>query len=184
MRAYRVVFPAFFAVLTAIGAWIKIPFYPVPLTLQVFFVLLSGVLLGRYLGVLSQVIYVFMGLLGLPVFSGTSGITVIWSPTFGYIVGFVFASYVAGSLAERFKKTLSFYKVMGICIAGILVIYLFGITGLYFNLNYIMGKNITMFNTLKVGFFPFILGDVIKGLAVSYIVIKMLPYLNKLKECN
>ncbi len=64
--------PAVFAVLTSIGAWISIPLpiTPVPLTLQVFFVLLSGAVLGGRLGALSQIMYMLLGLVGLPVFAG------------------------------------------------------------------------------------------------------------------
>ncbi|HOO47090.1 MAG TPA: biotin transporter BioY, partial [Deltaproteobacteria bacterium] len=73
--------------LTAAGAFIKIPIAPVPITLQNFFVILSGIILGPKAGALSQIVYIIIGLIGLPVFSGGGGPSYIFKPTFGYILG-------------------------------------------------------------------------------------------------
>ena len=89
-----------FAALTALGAYIKIPIQPVPVTLQVFFALLSGALLGAELGALSQVLYLLAGLLGLPVFAFGGGLTYVLQPTFGYLIGYVLAAYVVGRMLE------------------------------------------------------------------------------------
>jgi biotin transport system substrate-specific component len=79
----RVIGIAVFIILTSLGAFVRIPlpFSPVPLTLQTFFVLLGGALLGSNLGALSQLSYIFLGVLGLPVFSGAgSGLSYFWAP--------------------------------------------------------------------------------------------------------
>lgn len=90
-----------FACLTALGAVVQIPIGPVPITLQVLFVLLSGLVLGSRLGALSQMQYLAMGLAGAPVFAGgKSGLIALLGPTGGYLVGFVVAAYVAGLVAE------------------------------------------------------------------------------------
>ena len=90
-----------FACLTALGALVQIPIGPVPITLQVLFVLLSGLVLGSRLGALSQMEYLTIGLAGAPVFAqGKSGLIALLGPTGGYLVGFVVAAYLAGLVAE------------------------------------------------------------------------------------
>lgn len=89
------------AALTAVGARIAIPWWPVPATLQVFFVLLCGVTLGRKWGAAAQAQYVAAGALGLPIFAGgRAGPAALLGPTGGYLVGFIAAAYVAGWLTE------------------------------------------------------------------------------------
>ena len=98
------VFASLFAALTAAGAYIQIPmpFSPVPVTLQVFFVLLAGSILKSKWGSLSMIVYTLLGIAGLPVFAGgSSGIGVLLGPTGGYIVGFILAAYVIGKLSEK-----------------------------------------------------------------------------------
>jgi len=90
-----------FVVLTSLGAFVRIPlgFTPVPLTLQTFFVLLSGAILGSNLGLFSQAGYLLLGAAGLPIFSGAgSGLLYLFGPTAGYLWGFIIASFVVGRL--------------------------------------------------------------------------------------
>jgi len=90
-----------FACLTALGAQVQVPISPVPVTLQVLFVLLSGLVLGSKLGILSQLEYLAFGLAGMPVFAqGKSGLLALLDPTGGYLVGFILGAYIAGLLAE------------------------------------------------------------------------------------
>lgn len=155
---------ALFAVLTAVGAWIRIPFPVVPLTLQVFFVLLSGILLGPFWGPASQLLYLLLALLGLPVLAGAaSGPGVIFLPTFGFLLGFMGASWAAGWYAFRFTNhnpTLGHYSMA--CMLGLGVLYLLGLGGLYWNLNYIAGKELSFLQVCRIGFLPFIAGDLVK----------------------
>jgi biotin transport system substrate-specific component len=93
-----------FIAFTTLSAFVRIPlpFTPVPLTLQTLFVLFSGALLGRRLGVLTQTGYLLLGLTGLQVFTGIgSGALYLLGPTGGYIVGFILASFFAGSLFSQ-----------------------------------------------------------------------------------
>ena len=153
-----------FALLTALGALIRIPlpFTPVPITLQTFFVLLSGVMLGTTRGTLSQVAYVTAGAAGLPIFAGmTFGFAMLFGPTGGYLVGFVLApavvNYVLSGSSSRWRLVLS-------AAAGTLVIFLVGNLWLW-NLT---GGGIT--DTLLLGFVPFIPGALIKiGLLVAVV---------------
>ncbi|MCL2669215.1 MAG: biotin transporter BioY [Syntrophaceae bacterium] len=95
----KMAYAALFGALTAVGAYIMIPLPLVPLTLQTFFVTLSGALLGGAMGAASQVVYILLGVIGLPVFAGgKSGIGVLFGPTGGYLIGFVAGAYVTGRL--------------------------------------------------------------------------------------
>ena len=98
-KTQRMVRIALFATLTATGAYIvlPLPFTPVPFTLQLLFTLLSGLVLGPQDGAISQLVYMALGILGVPVFAGgNAGLGVLIGPTGGYLVGFVLASYVVG----------------------------------------------------------------------------------------
>jgi biotin transport system substrate-specific component len=90
-----------FAGLTAVGAQIEIPHYPIPFTLQTFFVLLAGAFLGSRNGFSSQILYLFVGAIGLPVFSGGAfGIVKLFGPTGGYLLSFPVAAAVVGYLVH------------------------------------------------------------------------------------
>ncbi len=104
LKTRDMVLVALFAALTAIGGWLSfpLPFSPVPITLQVLFVLLAGALLGPMRGALSQIIYVLIGAIGLPVFAQFSGgIGILVGPTGGYLIGFIVAAFLVGLIVEK-----------------------------------------------------------------------------------
>ena len=96
-----------FAALTAIGAFIRIPLPYVPFTLQVLFVYLAGSLLGSKKGMQSQLVYVGVGLAGLPVFTQGGGIGYFLQPTFGYLLGYIAGAFVVGWIIERITNQRS-----------------------------------------------------------------------------
>ena len=156
---------ALFVVLTTIGGWIKIPMFPVPITLQTFFVLLSGFVLGPIKGALSQLLYLVLGLIGLPIFAHGGGIGYVLQPTFGYLIGFVFAAFITGFLFKRFRpinNRLAMFRAVGFNFVGILLISFVGVCYLYLNLNFIMGSEITFQNVMISGFLLFLPADIIK----------------------
>ena len=111
-----------FIILTTLGAFIRIPlpFSPVPITLQTFFVLLSGALLGANLGITAQLSYVCLGLSGLPIFTGTgSGALYLFGPTGGYLAGFVLASFLLGKTIKYSRGNL--LSVFGLVSPGFLI---------------------------------------------------------------
>ncbi len=119
-----------FAIATAVGARVEIPHQPVPYTLQTFFVLLAGALLGKRNGAVSQFLYLSMGLVGLPVFSaGGFGLAKILGPTGGYLLSFPVASFVVGYLVESRKEFLWALVSMFV---GAAVIFSLGTVQLYF----------------------------------------------------
>jgi biotin transport system substrate-specific component len=156
---------AVFSVLTALGAWVSIPLpiTPVPVTLQVFFVLLSGAVLGKRLGSLAQMIYLLLGLIGLPVFAGgESGPGVLVGPTGGYLIGFVAAAYLTGMLAES-NRGSNFLRMLVASLCGLIPIYLFGVIGLW------VWLRSTLPVLLLVGVIPFLPVDAIKAILAGYI---------------
>ena len=134
-KIFRNIFIALIGtVLLAISAKIKIPFYPVPMTMQTFVVIFLGITLGWKLGVATVILYLFEGIIGLPVFSGSPekglGIVYFTGPTMGYLIGFLFTVYFAGSI--NFNKNLlksflqlifsvSFIYILGVIWLGVLI---------------------------------------------------------------
>jgi len=164
-----------FILLTAVGALIRIPlpFTPVPVTLQTFFVLLSGAILGRRLGPLSQGGYVCLGVFGVPLFAGGGGYLHILGPTGGYLIGFIVASWIVGRLLDS-GKGLSFIKVSLVMAFASLVIYLLGALHLALVVNTGLRKAILM------GVLPFISGDTLKLLVAAVLYWRFSGRLNKL----
>lgn len=121
-----------FSILTAISAQISIPIKPVPFTLQTMIVLLAGAFLGAKNGAYSQLIYIFLGAIGLPVFAqtadGTIGLARLLGPTGGYLFAFPIAAYLVGYLTEKNQKYLT--VIISMFIAELVVI-LFGTLYLY-----------------------------------------------------
>lgn len=144
----------FFSVLTGISAqiYIKLPFTPVPITMQTFVVLLSGILLGKNFGSISQIFYFLIGISGIGWFyAGTGGII---RPTNGYIIGFIFASYISGYFSEKNNSGINL--ILGMIFATI-IIYFFGCLWLFG----FTGKNFK--ELMLIGVLPFIPFDILKA---------------------
>ncbi|MGL4322841.1 MAG: biotin transporter BioY [Beijerinckiaceae bacterium] len=115
------------------SARISVPFYPVPMTMQTLVVLMIGAAYGARLGLATVALYLFEGLIGLPVFAGTPergiGLAYMVGPTGGFLLGFAAAAYLTGWLAER-GWDRSILKLMGAMALGHAVIFLFGLSWL------------------------------------------------------
>lgn len=179
LNVKEMILVALFAALTAVGAFIKIPLGAVPITLQLLFTVLAGILLGSKLGALSQLVYMIIGLLGVPVFSsGTVGLTSVISPSFGYVIGFVLGAYVIGKIAEG-KTKPSIVRLFIASIAGVIVIYAVGVPYLYLMMNNVVGKAMTFGKALKVGLIIFIPGDILKCVLATALGFKAVPAVKK-----
>jgi biotin transport system substrate-specific component len=164
----KMVFASLFAALTAAGAYIQIPvpFSPVPVTLQVFFVLLAGSMLKSKWGSLSMVVYTLLGIAGLPVFAGgSSGIGVLFGPTGGYIFGFILAAYLTGKLSEKAESAgKSGFAINALNMStGVLVIYALGVSQL------MLVAEIGSWTALTLGAIPFLPGEIVKTAVAAYI---------------
>jgi biotin transport system substrate-specific component len=157
-----------FAALIAVGAFIRIPIpiSPVPVTLQVLFIFLAGAILGARWGLVSVIVYLLLGIVGLPVFSGgSSGIGVLLGPTGGYLVGFAVAALVIGAFSEKLG-TSSVLKNAAFMFVGLLIIYFFGATYLMYV------AQISMDSAIVLGVLPYLPGDLLKLALSSFIVAK------------
>lgn len=112
-------------VLMVVASFIRIPIPYVPLTFQTVVAVLAGLLLGVKWGAASMFIYLFMGLVGLPVFSGGGGFSYVLQLTFGYIVGFVAAAFVVGLI--RGDANFTFRRAIVSALVGVVVNYIFGV---------------------------------------------------------
>jgi biotin transport system substrate-specific component len=157
-----------FTALTVLGAGMKIPLPAVSITLQTFFVLLSGHFLGPIYGAASQIAYLFLGLIGLPVFSEGGGLAYIFKPTFGYLLGFPFASFVAGIIVHRGMKLSSpppaanWAQLILANVFALLAIFVPGVIYLWWNFNFVLGQSFTFAAAIHLGFLVFLPGDAIK----------------------
>ncbi|WP_287154086.1 biotin transporter BioY [Candidatus Solincola tengchongensis] len=169
-----------FAALTGIGAVIRIPLSPVPVTMQVFFVLLSGLVLGPFWGMASQIAYLLMGLCGAPFFAAPphAGPLVLFGPTGGYLWGFVLAAGIAGWASRIGPAGSGFLKIpvrllpIAACLAGLAAIYICGASWLAAWLA-LHGKDAAL--AFELGVKPFILVDLAKAsgaTAASYLIPK------------
>jgi biotin transport system substrate-specific component len=138
----------------AICSQIYVPFFPVPLTLQTIGVLFTASILGARYGTIAILIYLAEGIAGLPVFAGfSSGLSVILGPTGGYLIGFVLAAYLIGSLMEK-SKTRAFSEILIIGVLGDMIL----LTSGYLQLALFVGYS----DAYTLGIMPFILGDLLK----------------------
>lgn len=103
-----------FAVLTFLAAQVSVPAQPVPFTLQTMLVVLSGAFLGSKNGAYSQVAYIALGAMGLPVFAGFSSVLSLFGPTAGYLLAFPLGAFVAGAIIERKKSFFSVFMAMAL----------------------------------------------------------------------
>tara|TARA_Y100000287_G_scaffold167172_1_gene150361 strand:- start:160 stop:750 length:591 start_codon:yes stop_codon:yes gene_type:complete len=151
------------------SAKIKVPLYPVPMTLQPMAVLMIAMLFGRKLATLTVGLYIFKGIIGIPVFAFGGGLMYLMGPTGGFILGFFVSAFIVGYLADSGwgkKVSLSIISML----IGMAVIYSLGI----FQLALLKGFN---FALLK-GFYPFLLGDFYKLLLAGIIT----PYIWKISK--
>ena len=166
----KTIFLAFIgSILLAISSKIKIPFYPVPMTMQTFVVVLIGLLYGWKLGVFTVTLYLFEGAIGLPVFAGTPekgiGLVYFTGPTMGYLIGFLLAVFISGyffpkiknsgqNVGSLFGKLIISAKLFMLFVASMLSIYILGIIWLS---NFVGWDKV-----LVLGVYPFLLAEIFK----------------------
>jgi len=178
-----------FTALTAVGAFVRIPLPYVPLTLQTVFVLLAGDLLPPRFAVLSQIAYLLIGLVGLPVFANGGGLGYVLHPTFGYLAAFPLAAWVVAILtrnwvipkynvqvhakeSSRTKFDLVRRFVFINCF-GILIVLFFGVVYLFANINIIAGGHLSLLHAFWTGMIVFLPGDSLKVLIASMLAVEI-----------
>jgi len=159
------------SILLTISAKIKIPFYPVPMTMQTFVVLFLGISFGYKVGTSAVVLYLLEGISGLPVFSNSPekgvGIAYFVGPTMGYLIGFMFACMLAGYFKYDKNIIKNFLKVL----ASTSLIYLFGVLWL----GTLIGWDKPI---LSFGVYPFLLAELFKMLLLTFLIGKIIKFKN------
>ena len=174
----EMILTALFAALTAVGAFIKVPLPYIPFTLQYFFCAFAGIFLGARLGAVSQILYIIIGLIGIPVFTEGGGPSYVLKPTFGYLIGFIAAAWVIGKILQNDTKP-SILKLIAAQIVGLVPMYAIGVTYLYFISNVYLNKDMPFTIAVKFGFIPFIGTDLVKIIAAALVAYKVVPLLKK-----
>jgi len=147
---------ALFTALISVTAFIRIPAPLVPITLQSGMVLLAGLLLGPKYGSLSVLLYVLLGLVGIPVFALGGGLAYIFQPTFGYLLGFIAGAYLTGVLAWRtcgIGRNISVKRLYIAVFSGLMVIYMIGTLYCYMISVFVLGT--------ALAFWPLILSCIL-----------------------
>ncbi len=161
----------FGSLLITLSAKIKIPFYPVPMTMQTFMIILIGASFGYKIGLATVSIYLLEGIIGLPVFSNSpekgTGLVYFTGPTMGYLLGFLGAVFFAGYFKYNKNTFLNFIKI----VFSVFAIYLLGLIWL----GYLIGWDKPIF---KLGAEPFLLAELLKVIILTILV----PYLSKLRK--
>src|SRR5215203_195364 len=162
----RIAAVLFVTALTAAAAQISIPlpFTPVPFTLQPMVVLLGGAALGARLGMSAQVLYLALGIAGLPVFAASpilpQGFARLLRPTGGYLLSYPIAAFVSGYLAQRGFDRRYLTSVVAM-FAGLAIVFTCGVTWLAF------GAHVGLAGAIRTGLVPFIPADIIKVLLAA-----------------
>ena len=155
------------SILLTISAKIKIPFYPVPMTMQTFVVLFLGISFGYKVGVGTIFLYLLEGIAGLPVFSNSPekgiGIAYFVGPTMGYLIGFIFACFLAGYFKYNSNYLINFLKIL----VSTSIIYIFGVIWL----GTLIGWDKPI---LQLGVFPFLLAEFFKMLLLTLLIKKVI----------
>lgn len=144
---------------------VKIPITIIPVTLQTFGLLVVCGILGRK-AVIAVIVYILLGIIGIPVFSGFgSGIGVILGPTGGFIIGFIPMSLFVGNFYDREK---SMYYNFGVMLIGSIILYVVGVAIFCYNVN------MSVKEALPIVMYPFVIGDLLK-IIVALVTLKKIP---------
>lgn len=176
MKTKDLVLISLFAALMVVGAMIKIPnpFNPaVPITLQLFFAVFAGLLLGARKGLFSMLLYLLLGLVGLPVFSSGGGPGYVLQPTFGYLIGFAVTAWIIGLFVDKMSD-IKFVKVFGAAVIGCVVAYIIGNIYFYFIMNLYLGKAmglVTVFSIMT----PYFVKDLVLTAVAASTAVAVIP---------
>lgn len=165
---------ALFAALSAVGAFIKIPLGPVPVTMQFLFTNLAGLMLGARRGLISVLLYIFIGLVGIPVFTGGGGPAYVLMPTFGYLLGMALGAWLSGYAAQRSGRSFSGLVLGGVL--GMLATYILGVIYYYLISRFYLGEEKSLRFLLVSCCLVFLPGDGLSLLAGALLARRLRPF--------
>lgn len=167
-----------FVALIIAGTFIRIPIPVLPFTLQLLFTMLAGLLLGPKLGATSVIIYIILGLIGIPVFTEGGGIGYIFKPTFGYIVGFAVGAYATGKIANK-EKNPSMKRLLIANFIGLFIVYAFGMIYYYVISNFYLASPIGVKAIILYCFVLAVPGDIFLCFLGAMLGKRLIPMINK-----
>ena len=176
----------FIALMSLSGTILKIPMPPpIPyISMQFFFSMLSGIFLGPKYGPISMIIYMILGLIGLPVFTSGGGIHYILMPSFGYVLGFIISSFVTATackISYKRESELKFKYIFIGCLFAMICVYICGVSYLYIIRNFYSSDNISIIKAIQIGMLIFIVQDTIWCIIASAFSISMSSIIKKFK---
>ncbi|MBQ6002521.1 MAG: biotin transporter BioY [Synergistaceae bacterium] len=175
-RIKQLVLSSMFAALITVGAFVKIPVPVVPFTLQFLFTSMAGLLLGAKYGAVSVMIYIMLGLSGVPVFAGGGGVSYILQPSFGYMPGFALGAFVTGRIAGT-SGNPSYRRLVTANFAGLLIVYAMGMTYYAIMSKFYLGTPIGLWPLFLYCFILAVPGDIalcLLGAAAAKILIPVI----------
>lgn len=177
-KTSKLILCSIFTALIVVGAFIRIPIPVVPFTLQFLFTMLAGLLLGGKLGSVSVLVYIAMGLLGLPVFAEGGGPAYLLRPSFGYLIGFALAAYVTGTIANKVTRP-GYGRLLFANFTGLAIVYLLGMVYYYLISRFYLGTPLDLWTLFLYCFILAVPGDIVLCILGSVIAKKMIPILHK-----
>ncbi|MBE6783096.1 MAG: biotin transporter BioY [Ruminococcaceae bacterium] len=160
---------ALFAALICAGAFMKLP-TPLPITLQTLFTCLAGLVLGGKKGSVAVGVYIFIGLIGLPVFAEGGGLSYVLKPSFGYILGFLPATFITGKIAE---KQIKFRRFIFASFVGMVIIYIIGLAYYFLISRYYLKNQLDVVWLIIYGFIMTLPGDILMCILSTSLGVKL-----------
>ncbi len=173
-RTKNMMLCALFVALIAVGAFIRIPVPVVPFTLQYLFTMLAGLLLGGKRGFIAVCIYIFLGLIGLPIFASGGGIGYVFQPSFGYIIGFAVGAFVTGVIANKSDKP-GYKRLLAANFIGLGIVYLLGMIYYYLISIFYLGTPIGLWPLFLYCFILAVPGDILLCIAGAILGKRLIP---------
>lgn len=171
---------ALFTALMVVGAFIRIPFPLLPVTLQLFICALAALVLGPRLGALSMTLYTILGLIGVPVFTGGGGITYVFSQSFGFILGCIAGAYIIGVTSAKYENPNT-GNILKSLLAGLLVIYAVGILYMFVIMRFYLGNPEAGLLLVIIANIPYVIKDFILYLIIALVAPSILPRIRQVK---
>ncbi len=177
----KMIWCALFTVLIIVGAFIKIPIPVVPFTLQLLFTMMAGLILGAKWGAISVLVYIVMGLIGIPVFASGGGISYIFQPTFGYLIGFCIGSYATGKIANKVFEP-SIKRLLAANFVGLAIVYIFGMIYYYIIGNFVINSPIGLWPLFLYCFILAVPGDIVLCILTAILGKRLIPIIRRMEK--
>lgn len=178
-KTQNLILCALFVALITAGAFIRIPIPVVPFTLQFLFTMMAGLLLGGKLGAAAVGVYILIGLIGLPVFTEGGGLSYIFKPSFGYIIGFAVAAYVTGTIANRVSEP-GYKRLLAANFIGLGIVYAFGMVYYYLISDLYLGTPIGLWPLFLYCFILAVPGDIALCILGATLGKRLIPVIKRM----